>query len=176
MSKVSTRQKKKKNSKKKSVIPVILISLAAGCLITLSVIYSPSWFQTELIPIHLLSDFHLNDSTPPPDTIRIEVRNGTGVSDLAGRAQSFLETRGGDVTFYAPGPPLNAGDMDYAVTVIVSHDASFSAAIKVADVIGVGDSSIVMLLPPPGEIAPVDVTVILGRDRDDPSYFIPYRD
>ncbi len=82
----------------------------------------------------------------------------------------------GDVTFYAPGPPLNAEDMDYGVTVIISHDTSFSAALEIADVIGLGDSSIVMMLPPPGEAAHVDVTIILGRDRNDPSVFIPYRD
>ncbi len=158
------------------MLPVVLVSLAAGFLITLALVYSPAWFQTENIPDSLVSVFQFSDSAPPPDTIRIQVRNGAGVSDLAGRAQSFLETRGGDVTFYAPGPPLNAEDMDYSITVILSHDTSFAAAREVADVIGVGDSSIVMMLPPPGQIAPVDVTIILGRDRDDPSDFIPYRD
>ncbi|MCK5132650.1 MAG: LytR C-terminal domain-containing protein [Candidatus Sabulitectum sp.] len=173
MGKASTRRKRKKSRR---VFPVVLISLAAGCLVTLAVVYSPSWFQADHVPLSLVSAFQFNDSTPPPDTIRIEVRNGAGVSDLAGRAQSFLETRGGDVTFYAPGPPLNAEEMDYSVTVIISHDTSFAAARKVAGIIGIGDSSVVMMLPPVGQTAPVDVTIILGRDRDDPSYFIPYRD
>ncbi|MCK5841817.1 MAG: LytR C-terminal domain-containing protein [Candidatus Sabulitectum sp.] len=172
MSRASTRRRKKS----RRTLPIVLISLAAGCLITLAVVYSPSWFQTDNIPASVASVFQFNDSTPPPDTIRIEVWNGAGVSDLAGRAQSFLETRGGDVTFYAPGPPLNAEEMNYSVTVILSHDTSFSAAREVADVMGIGDSSIVMILPLPGQTAPVDVTIILGRDRDDPSFFIPYRD
>lgn len=173
MSRASTRHRKKKSRK---VLPIVFVSLAAGCLVTLAVVYSPSWFQTEHTPPSLVSAFQFSDSTLPPDTIRIQVRNGAGVPDLAGRAQSFFETRGGDVTFYAPGPPLNAEDMDYSITVIISHDTSFSAAREVAGVIGIGDSSIVMMLPQPGQIAPVDVTIILGRDRDDPSYFIPYRD
>jgi len=173
LSKASTRRKKKKSRR---VLPAALVSLAAGCLITLAVVYSPSWFQTEHALLPLVPAFQFNDSTPPPDTIRIEVWNGAGVSDLAMRAQNFFETRRGDVTFYAPGPPLNAEDMDYSITVIISHDTSFSAAMEVAGVIDLGDSSIVMMLPPPGQTAPVDVTIILGRDRDDPSYFIPYRD
>ncbi len=173
MAGTSTRRKR---SNKRKVLPVVLVSLAAGCLITLALVYSPAWFESESLPDSLVSVFQFGDSAPPPDTILIQVRNGAGVSDLAGRAQSFLETRGGDVTFYAPGPPLNAEDMDYSITVILSHDTSFSAAREVADVIGVGDSSIVMMLPPPGQIAPVDVTIILGRDRNDPSDFIPYRD
>ena len=162
--------------KKKKILPVVLVSLAAGCLITLAVVYSPSWFQTERVPAALGSVFHFNDSTPAPDTILIQVRNGAGVSELARWAQDFLETRGGDVIFYAPGPPLNAEEMDYAVTVIISHDTSFAAARAVAEVIGVGDSSIVMMLPAPGQTSPVDVTVILGRDRDDTSDFLPYKD
>ena len=173
MKKPAHRRKKKKSTR---VLPAVLISVAAGCLMTLAVVYSPSWFQTKQAALSLVSVFQFSDSTAPPDTIRIEVRNGAGVPDLAGRAQSFLETRGGDVTFYAPGPPLNAVEMDYSVTVIISHDTSFSAAREVASVIGVGDSSIVMMLPLAGEVAPVDVTIILGRDRDDPSDFIPYRD
>jgi hypothetical protein len=120
--------------------------------------------------------FSIADSTPPPDTILIAVRNGAGVSDLAMRAQNFLETRTGDVVFFAPGPPQNASEMDYAVTVILSHDTSFAAALKVAEVLEIGDSSVVMLLPSPGEFPVVDVTIILGRDRNDPSFFIPYRD
>jgi len=160
---------------KRRVFPVVLVSLAAGCLITLALVYTPTWFQVEYIP-PLFAVFHLEDSTAPPDTVTIEVWNGAGVSDLAMRAQNFLETRGGTVTFYAPGPPLNAEDMDYGVTVIISHDTSFSAALEVADIIGLGDSSIVMMLPPAGEAARVDVTIILGRDRNDPSVFIPYRD
>lgn len=175
MGKPSTRRKRKKRKSRK-ILPVVLISLAAGCLITLAVVYSPTWFQAEHIPSSVVSVFQFSDSTPPPDTIRIEVWNGAGISDLAGGAQSFFETRGGDVTFYAPGPPLNAEEMDYSVSVIISHDTSFAAAREVADVIGIGDSSIVMMLPQPGQTAHVDVTVILGRDRDDPSFFIPYRD
>ncbi len=162
--------------RKRKILPVVLVSLAAGCLITLAVVYSPSWFHTYSVPVALESVFRFNDSVPPPDTVLIQVRNGAGVADLARWAQNFLETRGGDVIFYAPGPPLNAGEMDYAVTVVVSHDTSFAAARAVAEVVGVGDSSIVMMLPAPGQISPVDVTIILGRDRNDPSDFIPYRD
>ncbi len=173
MSRASNRRKKKKSRR---VLPAVLVSLAAGCLITLAVVYSPSRFQAEQTLLPLVPAFQLNDSIPPPDTIRIEVRNGAGVSDLAMRAQNFFETRRGDVTFYAPGPPLNAEEMDYSITVIISHDTSFSAALEVAGVIGIGDSSVVMMLPLPGQTAPVDVTIILGRDRDDPSDFIPYRD
>ncbi len=173
MSRALSRRKKKS---KRKTFSVVLVSLAAGCLITLAVVYSPSWFQTKSLPVAIGSVFHFSDSTAAPDTILIEVMNGTGVSDLARWAQNFLETRAGDVTFYAPGPPLNAGDMDYALTIIVSHDTSFAAARAVAEVVGVGDSSIVMMLPPPGHVSPVDVTIILGRDRDDPSDFIPYRD
>ncbi len=166
---------KRKTKKTRRVLPVVLISLAAGSLITLAVVYTPSWFQVEYVA-PLSVTFQFNDSTPPPDTVLIEVWNGAGVPDLAMRAQNFLETRGGEVTFYAPGPPLNAEGMNYGITIVVSHDTSFSAAMKVAEIIGVGDSSIVMMLPAPGQIAPVDVTIILGRDRDDPSVFIPYRD
>lgn len=156
------------------MFPIVLVSLAAGSLITLAVVYSPSWYQTEHIT--LLPVFHFNSFSTPPDTIFIEVRNGAGVSDLAMRAQTFLETRGGDVTFFAPGPPGNADGMDYSLTVILSHDTSFAAAREVAGVLGLGDTSVVMMLPPPGQISPVDVTVILGMDRNDPEYFIPYRD
>jgi hypothetical protein len=175
VSRTAASRRKKKKSRGR-ILPAILVSLAAGSLITIALVYSPAWFKVESIPVVVESVFHFNDSAAAPDTIRIQVRNGAGVSDLARWAQNFLETRDGDVTFYAPGPPLNAEEMDYAVTVVISHDTSFAAARAVADVIGVGDSSIVMLLPPPGHAAPVDVTVILGRDRNDPSDFIPYRD
>lgn len=162
----------KKASKK--LLPAILLSLAVGCLGTLALVYSPDWIQRETV--HITRVFSIADSTPPPDTILIAVRNGAGVSDLAMRAQNYLETRTGDVIFFAPGPPQNAPEMDYAVTVILSHDTSFSAALKVAEVLEIGDSSVVMLLPPPGRLPVVDVTIILGRDRNDPSFFIPYRD
>ncbi len=168
----STRRKKKKSKKN---LPVILISLAVGCLITLAVVYSPGWFQEEIDVSSLISNFQFSDSTAPPDTIYIEVWNGTGIADLAGRAQSFFETRSGQVTFYAPGPPINAEDMNYAETVIVSRDTSFSAAREVAEMIELGDSSIVMMLPSADVPARIDVTIILGRDRADPAYFIPYR-
>ena len=36
--------------KKKSVIPVALISLIAGSLITLSIIYKPSWIKPDNLP------------------------------------------------------------------------------------------------------------------------------
>jgi len=163
-----------KRKKKRNMLPAILVSLAAGSLATLAVLYSPEWIKEEAVEITRV--FHLSDSTPPPDTVLIEIRNGAGVSDLAMRAQNYLETRSGDVVFYAPGPPLNAEEMDYAVTVILSHDTSYAAAMRVADVLEVGDSSVVMLLPPDGQVSHVDVTVILGRDRDDPSNYIPYRD
>lgn len=163
-----------KRKKKRNLLPAILVSVAAGSLFTLAVLYSPEWIKEETAEITRV--FHLSDSTPPPDTVLIEIRNGAGVSDLAMRAQNYLETRSGDVVFYAPGPPLNAEEMDYAVTVILSHDTSYAAAMRVADVLEVGDSSVVMLLPPDGQAPHVDVTVILGRDRDDPSNYIPYRD
>lgn len=168
------RTAKRKKKKKRNLLSVILISLAAGSLATLAALYSPEWIIEEAS--ELTGVFHLSASAPLPDTVLIEVRNGAGVSDLAMRAQNYLETRSGDVVFYAPGPPENADEMDYAVTVILSHDTSYSAAMRVAEVLEVGDSSVVMLLPPDGQLPHVDVTVILGRDRDDPSNYIPYRD
>ncbi len=169
------RKKRAVKKKKKSVIPVALISLIAGSLITLSIIYKPSWIKPDNLP-DIREVFQIVETAPPPDTITIEVWNGAGVSDLATRAQNFLETRNGDVMFYAPGPARNAGNMNYLTTIVISHDSSFAAAQKVAEVIGIGDSSIVMMLPALGQTSAVDVTVILGRDRDDSAYFIPYRD
>jgi len=168
------RRNQRARKRKSKLFPVILLSLAAGCLATLAVVYSPSWIQEEALQI--TRAFTIAVSQPPPDTILIEVRNGAGVSDLAMRAQNYLETRTGDVTFYAPGPPVNAPEMDYEVTVILAHDTSYAAALRVAEVLELGDSSVVMLLPPPGVLPQVDVTIILGRDRNDPSFFIPYRD
>ncbi|PIE53046.1 hypothetical protein CSA37_03800 [Candidatus Fermentibacteria bacterium] len=164
----------RKRRTEKKLWPVILISLAAGSLATLAILYSPERIVEEAV--EMVNVFHISDSTPPPDTILIEVRNGAGVSDLAMRAQNFLETRSGQAVFYAPGPPLNAMEMDYEVTMVISHHRSFSGAMLVAEALGVGDSSVVMLLPPPGVEPSVDVSVILGRDRDDPSNYIPYRD
>lgn len=164
----------KRKKKKSRVLPVVLLSLAVGSLATLAAVYSPAWIKTEAEQVVEL--FQINDSTPPPDTIYIQVRNGVGVDDLAAKAQNFLETRTGDVVFYAPGPPADAARRDYELTVIMSHVRSFAAAEKVADVMELGDSSVVMLLPETGIYSDIDVTIILGRDRDDPSFYIPYRD
>lgn len=164
----------KKSKKKRSVLPVIFLSLAVGSLSTLAVVYSPSWIQSEAE--HVVRIFQLADSTPLPDTVYIQVRNGVGVDDLAAKAQNYLETRTGDVVFYAPGPPSDAVRRDYETTIVISHDTSYAAAMRVADVMELGDSSVVMLLPAPGTESAIDVTIILGRDRDDPSFYIPYRD
>jgi len=160
--------------KKNRIFPVIMLSLAVGSLTTLAVVYSPEWIRSEAENVFEI--FQINDSTPPPDTVYIQVKNGVGVDDLAAKAQNFLETRTGDVVFYAPGPPSDAFRRDYAETIILSHRSSFAAAERVAEVMELGDSSIVMLLPEAGNDTDIDVTVILGRDRDDPAFYIPYRD
>lgn len=164
----------KRRRKKRRILPAVLLSLAAGSLSTLAIVYSPDWIVTEAEQV--VEMFQINDSTPPPDTVYIRVMNGVGVDDLASKAQNFLETRTGEVVFYAPGPPADAGRRDYESTIIISHDTSYSAAERVAEVMELGDSSVVMLLPAAGTDSNIDVTVILGRDRDDPSFYIPYRD
>ncbi len=166
--------KASRKRKGRRVLPVVLLALAAGSLVVLAVVYSPEWVHEE--GMEVIRVFHIPDSTPPPDTVFIQVKNGAGVADLAMKAQNFLETRSGDVVFHAPGPPLNAPEMDYDITIILSHDTSYAAATRVAGALGLGDSSVVMLLPPDGAESLIDVTVILGRDRDDPACFIPYRD
>lgn len=165
---------KRASKKKGRILPVILLSLAVGSLATLAAVYSPDWIKAEAEQV--VEMFQINDSTPPPDTIYIQVRNGVGVDDLASKAQNFLETRTGDVVFYAPGPPADAFRRDYEQTIIISHDTSYAAAARVAEVMELGDSSVVMLLPENGTCFDIDVTIILGRDRDDPSFYIPYRD
>lgn len=167
-------RKRKPKEKKKRLLPAVLLSLAVGSLATFAAVYSPSEIRREAETV--IGSFAITDSTPPPDTILFRIQNGVGVNDLASRAQTFLETRTGDVVFYAPGPPQDAGRRNYELTVVLSHDTSFAAAKRVAEVLQLGDSSVVMLLPPPGFDPEVDVTVILGRDRDDPSFYIPYRD
>jgi hypothetical protein len=190
--------RRRNKKKKRNLFPIVLVSLAAGSLITLAAvyspapdvvgaavagvegmitqaaIYSPSWSKIEHFSLPSL--FNFNSPGAPSDTILIEVRNGAGVSNLAMEAQRYFETRTGDVTYIAPGQPVNASEMDYSTTVILSRDTSYRAAMEVAGVLGLGDTSVVMLLPPPGQISPVDVTIILGRDRNASSYFIPYRD
>ncbi len=168
------RKRKPKEKKKKRLLPAVLLSLAVGSLATLAVVYSPGEIRREAETV--IGVFTISETTPPPDTILFRVQNGVGVNDLASRAQTFLETRTGDVVFYAPGPPQDAGRRDYELTVVLSHDTSYAAALRVAEVLQLGDSSVVMLLPRPGFEPEVDVTVILGRDRDDPSFYIPYRD
>lgn len=166
--------KASRKRKKSRVLPVTLLFAAALSLVIMAMVYSPEWVREE--GMEVVRVFHIPDSTPPPDTVFIQVKNGAGVADLAMKAQNFLETRSGEVVFHAPGPPLNAPEMDYEVTIILSHDTSYAGAMSVAGVLGLGDSSVVMLLPPEGTESLIDVTVILGRDRDDPACFIPYRD
>lgn len=164
-----------RRKRKRSVLAPILLSAAAGSLVTLALIYTPEVVGSEIadLPSRV---FRLESPAPAPDTVTIRVLNGAGVSDLASRAQTFLETRRGGVVLVAPEPPGNAERMNYAMTVVLAHDTCFSAALTVAGHLGLGDSSVVMLLPAQGEQAMVDVTVILGRDRNDPAFFIPYRD
>ena len=156
------------------MIPVVFLSVAAGSMATLALVYSPSWIRTEVEQV--VDVIHLTYSNPPPDTVYIQVKNGVGVADLASKAQNFLETRTGDVVFYAPGPPEDAERRDYETTIIMSRDTSYAAAMRVAEAMELGDSSVVMLLPKPGIVSDIDVMIILGRDRDDPSFYIPYRD
>lgn len=164
-----------RRKKKRRILPALLLSMAAGSLATLAMVYTPGGITREAEE-RVAVLFHLNDSTPPPDTIFIRVLNGVGVPDLASRAQNFLETRTGDAVIYAPGPPADAARRDYATTVVLAHDTTYSAALVIAGYMELGDSSVVMLLPEPGILPEVDVTVILGRDRDDPSFYIPYRE
>lgn len=88
-----------------------------------------------------------------PETIRVEVLNGSGTPGLARRATEVLRDGGFDVVFYG-----NATSFSHDSTLVLAR-AERAPADAVARVLGVGtvrieaDTTLVL-----------DVTVILGRD------------
>lgn len=98
------------------------------------------------------------ESEPPVDRarIRVQVRNGSGVSGAASEVTTFLREAGFDVVDYG-----NADRFDYERTRIIDRMGSSVAAREVA-----------ALLPGiPIESSPdstlfLDVTIVVGRDLD----------
>jgi hypothetical protein len=104
-----------------------------------------------------------------PDTIRVKVLNGTETSGLASRTQSQLFSMPRDsVVILTPWDPSDAPQKPFTETVIVSHLADRSAAMVIADCLGLPDSNIVWEVNPapatdPTAVLP-DVTVYIGDD------------
>lgn len=138
----------------------VVLGILSGCAIALALVYSPSGESStgpsEEAPQPLYDG-------PPPDTVRVMVLNGTGISGKGREVQRHLEGRSGPVFFIAPSSAMDADRSDYTETVVVSHVPGPAAAVAVAGRLGVPDSSIVWCLPFQGE-SEVDVTVYLGRD------------
>ena len=88
--------------------------------------------------------------------IRVQVRNGSGVSGAAGEVTTFLREAGFDVVDYG-----NADRFDYERTRIIDRTGSAVAAREIA----------AMLPGVPIESSPdptlfLDVTIVIGRDLD----------
>ena len=98
------------------------------------------------------------ESEPPMDRarIRVEVRNGSGVSGAAGEVTTFLREAGFDVVDYG-----NADRFDYEQTRIIDRVSSSAAVREVAAVLpGVPIES------SPDSTLFLDVTIVIGRDLD----------
>ena len=100
-----------------------------------------------------------------PDTIRVKVLNGTETAGLASRTQSMLFSMSLDtVVIMTPWDPADTPQKPFHETVVVSHLIDRSAAMIIADCLGLPDSSIVWDVDPSGGSALPDVTVCLGDD------------
>ena len=88
--------------------------------------------------------------------IEVEVLNGCGIPDIAGKFTDYLRAHGYDVVRFT-----NAQRYDYPRTLVVSRGTDFSRASLVAGTLGV-ESSAVENMPEPS--LQLDVTVVLGQD------------
>jgi LCP family protein required for cell wall assembly len=95
----------------------------------------------------------LGEDGPPVVT----VLNGNGVSGVAAKWGDWLAARGVDVVDVD-----DADRHDYAVTSVVAQPASVAAAEELVALLGFGEVSVGTLDPA------IDLTVILGRDADEP--------
>lgn len=89
-----------------------------------------------------------------PNSIRVEVLNGTGMDGLARRTTRHLRYRGIDVVYLG-----TAASDTFATTVLLVRRGDSSAGARVRDALGAG---VVRLEPDPSLL--LDVSVIVGRD------------
>lgn len=96
-----------------------------------------------------------------PDTVSIQVLNGSGVAGLARRVQRYFLGSDRMTVWTAPGYADDADRDDYRETVVVSHLRSADAAKAAARLLGLPEDRVVMELD---DRPPADVTIILGAD------------
>jgi len=99
--------------------------------------------------------------THEPSDIKVEVLNGSGKAGLARSEADKLSARGFQIVRVE-----NADRSDYLRTRIIDHTGSPQVAVMVADIIGPAE-----ILQDEGEPDPqrtVDVTVIVGKDKEIP--------
>jgi hypothetical protein len=128
-------------------------ALVVGGLLVLVLVYSLAarGFAPRVDPVR-----EANPANLVGTTIQVEVRNGCGVSGLAGRMTRFLRERGFDV--------VEIGDytsFDVEHTIVIDRTGDMETARKVATAIGLGADRIVQEI---NLDAYLDASVVIGKD------------
>jgi hypothetical protein len=99
-----------------------------------------------------------------PSSVNVAVLNGTTVAGLAAEIARSIEEAG-----YVRGTVTNSPDQSRSATIVSFREGSRSAALKVAQQVGVGEDAVRPLDPSDAVIAgeDADVVVVVGADRTD---------
>jgi hypothetical protein len=96
---------------------------------------------------------------PAGDIIQVEVRNGIGVSGLAGEVTHYLRRQGFDVVEVG-----NLGSFDGPNSVVVDRVGNLEAAKRVAAALGIPEERVTQEIQPDLYL---DASVIIGQDYRD---------
>lgn len=102
---------------------------------------------------------HRSREAAVPSIGSVQILNGCGVSDAAGRTADYLRRKGFDVKSNGIG---NAQSFNYTQTYVLSRTQDMSVARQVGEALGIARDRVLLVRQSPDH--GFDVTVIVGSD------------